>query len=285
MKYFYNILLIFGVFVFIACEKHEVEYDTVSLNSEISEFQIHYVVPINAVPANNITKIEINDQLLTNSTAILGTYNSVPSGRVGRFFTTKVGDNNIKLYMNKNSLVYDQVCTFTRGKQNVFVYDFNKPPIVFDNEYPYTANVTEHSDSTAWVKFYNFFYEKKDTPSDLKLQYQYQYVKDYNVKPNLKSDWINLGKPIAFGETTGWQSVVINKTVVISEGTAQLGFRIKVIDADGTDLGELQVLNSADKYVNYSEFKTCAIGRRYHHILSGMRADKPVSSVRTFTAL
>ncbi|MCK7533258.1 MAG: hypothetical protein MZV63_20620 [Marinilabiliales bacterium] len=33
---------------------------------EVAEFQLHYIVPVNAVAANNITKVEINNQLYAN---------------------------------------------------------------------------------------------------------------------------------------------------------------------------------------------------------------------------
>ncbi len=288
MKYFNNIIfLIFGVSLFVACEKHEVEYNTTSID-DVAEFQLHYFVPVTAVASNNITKIEVNDQLYANQTALLTTYNAVPNVGVGRFYTTKTGVNNIKLYQgsgDNQKKVYDQSCTLTKGKQNIFIYDFNQPPIVFDNGYPYVGNLTMDTDTTAWVKFYNFLFEKEGTPTDLKLQYQYQYIKDYSVTPNKKSDWINIGNPVAFGETTGWQPVVVIKRVNISSGYARLDYRIKIIDDSGTDLGELQVLNASNKYVNYSNYSDAYIGRRYHHVLSGLRTAAPRTAVRQFTAL
>ena len=290
MKLSKNILiLIMGVLFFASCEKHEVEYDTTPIG-EVAEFQLHYYVPVNAVVANNITKVEINDQLLSNNTAILTTYSAIPGGTVGRFYATKVGENNIKLYQgtgDNQKVIYNQTCNLTKGKQNVFVYDFTKPPIVFDNEYPYVANVTKDTDPTAWIKFYNFLFEKEGVPTTLKLQYQYQYILEYdaNGKAISRSEWINIGKPVAFGETTGWQSVTVIKSVSISAGYAQLDYKIKMIDASGKDIGDLQVLNASNKLVNYSDYWNAYIGRRYHHVLSGMRTAKPISAVRQFTAL
>ena len=118
-------------------------------------------------------------------------------GSVGRFFTVDPGEVNIKLYKGTSEvLVYDQNVTLTEGKQNIFIYDFDEEPIIFDNGYPYVANVTEDTDSTTYVKFYNFLFETEGVPTDLKLQYQY-------VDPRT-SELVNIGDPVAFGETTGF---------------------------------------------------------------------------------
>ncbi len=284
MKLFRNISIIaFSLFAF-SCEKHEIIYDADPI-SDVAEFQLHYVVPVTAVASNNIYQVEINDQLYANNSAPLYTYNAIPSGSVGRFYTTRGGENNIKLYMGLNEdqkLVYNQNCNLKKGKQNIFVYDFAEPPIIFDNGHPYQTNITEYTDSTAWIKFYNFLYEKESEPTNLKLQYQYQYTMNYET--GKKSDWLNIGKPVGFGETTGWQPVIVKKSVELSSGYARLDYRIKVIDANGKDVGNLQIL-SGNKYVDYSDYWNAYVGRRYHHILAGLRTASPTSSVRQFTAL
>ena len=61
------------------------------------------------------------------------------------------------------------------------MYDFAEPPIIFDNGHPYQTNITEYTDSTAWIKFYNFLYEEQGKPTNLKLQYQYQYTMNYET--------------------------------------------------------------------------------------------------------
>ena len=94
-KYIFYTVLLMG---FVACEKHVVEYDTTDL-SDVAEFQLHYFVPVDAKASNHIYKIEINhDVYVNNNAALLTTYNAVPNGSVGRFYTTKVGENQIKLY-------------------------------------------------------------------------------------------------------------------------------------------------------------------------------------------
>jgi len=143
----------------ISCDKHVIEYDTKTI-SGVAEFQLHYFVPVTTGATNNIYKVEVNDQLYANDKSTLSTYNAIPNGAVGRFYTTHTGTNNLKLYKGTDlELVYNQNCTLTEGKQNIFVYDLDEPPLVFDNGFPYEANTTEHSDTTAWIKFYNFLYE------------------------------------------------------------------------------------------------------------------------------
>jgi hypothetical protein len=286
MKKYRNFLTLFLLSaVLFSCEKHKVEYDAVPVSSGEAEFQLHYFVPLTASTENNIYKIEINGQSISNSTSPLYTYNAVPSGAVGRFYTTTSGKNNIKLYKGEDlELVYDQDVELSAGKQNIFVYDFTKPPIVFDNGYPFEPLVTEQTGSTAWIKFYNFLFEEEGVPTTLKLQYQCQYT--INDISKEKSDWMNVGVPVGFGEATGWEPVHVNvSTTSITSGNDRVDYRIKVIDQNGNDGGILQVMNSSNKFVNYSDWWTAYVGRRYHHVFSGMRAAKPTAAVRQFTAL
>ena len=284
MKHLKNILLLFTLAATIfSCKKNVVEYDTEFVNGE-AEFQLHYFVPLTSGTANNIYKVEINGKLYANETSPISTYNAIPSGAVGRFFTTKPGQNNIKLYKSTNlDLVYDQNIELTKGKQNIFVYDFNKPPIVLDAGYPFNGIVTDSTGTTAWVRFYNFLFETNGVPTSLKLQYQWQYTVDNET--NEKSDWMNVGEPAAFGESSGWAEVKINKTVEISSSYSRVDYRMRMIDAAGNDLGPLQVLNANNKYVDYSDWWTAYVGRRYMHVFSGFRAATPTSAVRQFTAL
>lgn len=63
-------LLFLVVCISVSCEKHVVEYAATPINDETdAQFQLHYMVPIATGTANNINKVELNDQLLTNETA------------------------------------------------------------------------------------------------------------------------------------------------------------------------------------------------------------------------
>jgi len=279
----YLILFVSFLTAAFSCEKHVVEYESENVTGK-AEFQLHYMVPLASLAGNNIYQVEINGQVFSNDAAPLYTYNAIPSGKVGAFFITNVGQNNIKLYQGPDHvLVYDQNVELTEGKQNVVVYDFQKPPKVFDNGFPYTPEVTEKTGETAWVKFYNFLYDTVGVPTTLKLQYQWQYITD-NETGDL-SEWSNLGTPVSFGEATGWEPVHVNKSIEISSGYGRINYRIRIIDQSGNDAGSLRVLNSRGAMVDYSDYWNAYVGRRYHHFLSGIRTTSPTAAVRVFTAL
>lgn len=293
MKNIVKLLSLFFLLVTLgtACDKHVIEYDSRNLPAETAEFQLHYFVPVVTGAANNITKVEINNQLYANNTTPLTPYNALPSGGVGLFFTAPSGTTNIKLYRGASGeKVYDQNVTLQPGKQNVFVHDFEKPPVVINNGYPYNRIVTDSTGTFAWVKFYNFLYETAGVPTPYKLQYQYQYNMDpgpTNTNTNQKSDWINVGNPVSFGEATGWVEIPVIKHPErnVSAGTERIDYRIRMIGDNGEDLGPLKVRNSAGAMVDYADFWNASIGRRAHHILGGYRAATPISSVRQFFAL
>lgn len=278
MKIIKYLSLILVVTLMASCEKHEIEYDAMTIGN-VAEFQLHYVVPVTAVAANNITKVEINSQLYANKVAPLNTYNAIPSGGVGRFYVANPGNVNIKMYqgVDMDALVYDQNTTLTAGKQNVFVHDFNQPPVVLDNGYPYIRRETVETDSTTWVKFYNFLYETAGVPTALKLQYQYV--------SHRTGELVNIGDPVAFGESTDWEQVLLIKTDIVTSGSRRIDYRIKVIDDSGNVVGDLQVMRTNGSYASYADYWTGYIGRRVHHIFCGMRAAAPISAVRLFYAL
>jgi hypothetical protein len=274
LKYIIVALLVLSVS---SCTKNEIEYMTTSIGSD-AQFQLHYFVPVVSNSANNITKVEVNGELYANPMAPLTTYNAIPSGGVGLFYRTDPGEVNIKLYQGTNGdvLVYDTIVNLTPGKQNIFVHSFTELPVIYDNGYPYSKNVTMNTDSTAYVKFYNFLYETAGVPNTLRLQYQYIDSRTLQA--------VNIGQPVSFGETTGWQPVKVLKSVFNSAGSRLLDFKIKTVDIDGNIVGDLSVRNAGGAYVPYTGTATLAIGRRYHMTMAGFRAASPVSSVRTFTA-
>ncbi|WP_313267677.1 hypothetical protein [Sphingobacterium sp.] len=288
MKNLHKFLItLLGLLLFSACKKNVVEYQATPIDDgATAQFQLHYMVPVATGAANNINKVELNGKLLVNQTTPLVVYNFLPSGSVGRFFAAEPGKVNLKLYKGATDnlvLVYDQTFDLPAGKSNVVVHDFNKPPVVIVNEVPYPKTTTENTGTTAWVKFYNFLYESANTPTSLKLQYQYQYT--VNNETGQKSEWANVGKPVSFGEATGWEPVTVNKTVIISAGTARIDYRARLIGADGSDQGSLVVRNSTGSMVDYTDWWTAQIGRVYHHMLAGFRTATPIAGVKQATAL
>lgn len=281
MKIIKYLSLILAVTLMASCEKVPIEYDATPIG-EKAEFQLHYIVPVTSAAVNNITKVEINGQLYSNNKSILSTYNAIPSGSSGRFYIVAPGPVNIKMYQGNDmdQLVYDQNTTLVVGKQNIFVHAFNQPPVVIDNGYPYIRRQTVETDSTTWVKFYNFLYETAGVPTTLKLQYQYV--------SHRTGELVNIGKPVAFGESTGWEQVLLLKlpTDLVTSGSRQIDYKIKVIDNSGNIVGDLQAMKTNGTYASYSDYWTGYIGRKVHHIFCGYRAvAAPNSAVRLFTAL
>jgi hypothetical protein len=283
MKIMKYISLVLAVALTISCEKNVIEYNTTPI-TDMAEFQLHYYVPVTAVTANNINRVEVNGKMISNVKAPLATYNVIPSGAVGRFYAVSPGNVNLKLYMTAklepkgDSLVYDQSVTLTKGKQNIFVHAFDQPPVLFDNGFPYIKRETVTTDSTAWIKFYNFLYETAGVPTDKRIQYQ---IVDARTSAN-----VNVGVPVAFGEATDWVPVTVVKTDIVSAGSRLYTFKMQEVDASGTVIGPLKIMNTSGAYVDYSATATLFIGRRYHHTMAGFRAVKaPNSSVRVFTAL
>lgn len=257
-----------------SCEKNVVEYKAEKISDETPQFQLFYMVPLAAGTANNINKVEVDGQLLTNETSPLNTFNFIPfaENSVGKFFVGQPGTSNLKLYRGSvasMALAYDQDINLPAGKHGLFIHDFDKTPVIIPYPMPLPSITTEYSGTTAWVRFINLMYEKAGVPTDLKLQYQWQYTVDNETAE--KSEWFNLGQPVAFGEATGWEPVTVNKTVEISSGTARIDYRVRLIGADGSDQGSLQVRNTAGNFLDYTDWWTAQIGRIYNHVFAGYR--------------
>lgn len=286
MKHLKYLFMVFaGATIFASCEKHVITYEAETIPAGSAEFQLHYFVPLVANTSNNIYKVDINNQTYSLTNAPLAVYNAVPSGAVSRFFNAPAGNTNIKLYRTTaHELIYDQNTTLLPGKQNVFVYDNNQPPIVIDNKFPYPRNVAEYTDSSGWVRFYNFLFDTINVPTTKRLQYQYQYTMDRTTLE--KSEWMNVGEPVAFGEATDWVElpVVPEITTAPSASYARVDYRIIVVGADGSNQGLLRVRNATGATIDYADWWTLYVGRHYMHILGGHQTATPISSVRQFTA-
>ena len=282
MKIMKYISLVLAMALTVSCEKHVVDYDATPIG-DVAEFQLHYMNPVAAAAPNYIIRVEVNGKMVANATAPLNTYNAIPSGAAGRFYKVNPGNVNLKLYLKAklepkgDSLVYDQSVTMQAGKQNVFVHDFTQPPVWFDNGYPYIKRETVTTDSTAWIRFYNFLYETAGVPTTKLIQYQYVNTRTSAV--------VNIGEPVAFGEATDWEQVTVIKAAPL-DVSRTVTLKMQEVDADGNVIGDLQIMNSSGAYVAYSGTASLTIGRWYHHTMAGFRAVKsPNSSVRILTAL
>jgi hypothetical protein len=111
----------------------------------------------------------------------------------------------------------------------------------------------------------------------LKLQYQYISHRTGEV--------VNIGDPVAFGESTGWEQVLLVKTDLVSSGSRRIDYRIKVVDDNGNIVGDLSVMKTNGTYGSYADYWTGYLGRWVHHIFCGYRAASPTSGMRLFYAM
>jgi hypothetical protein len=305
LKYLSFILL--TAFVVMSCEKHEITFDSRSA-SDVALVQFHNEIPVPSGTAYNFLKVELNGIDVTHGNKVtLSSWNTIPD-QLGRYYSTSTGMATVKLYQGTAmNLVYEQSVPLNAGKQGLILYDYNQPPLVVpepDNYIPDRASYD--TDTVGYVRFFNLMREDATTPSNLKLQYQYQYninpiytledeaagripagksVGNAVVAPDVvrRSEWLNLGPPVAFGENTDWQIIPIKKVTYVSQGAARIDYRIKVVEGgvEGVtmtagdnllicyDRGDARISNG------YTDYWTETVGRRYPHFFSGYRAVTP----------
>lgn len=285
LKYY---LISFAVILFVtaSCQKHDIEFSNQIKFDPTTQaaFIVHHVVPLSDAVGNYIRMVELNGNIIyrTNIT----TFNGAPSGSAGRYFTAPKGKSNLKLYRGTGSypniaytLALDKDINLDAGQYyNMFVYDFAADPVIVNNGYPYVKDPV-YNDSCTYVRFCNFMYDNANQPTTLKLQYKYQ--NHYNT-----TEWLNVGKPVSFGETTDWVTIPMKRPAGIVTGAARVDYRIYVVDAAGNEIGRLQQMSSGGTYVDYSDYWNGSIGRRVNHIYCGCRnlASGARADVRTFTS-
>ena len=286
-KFRYLFVVLMCVASLVSCKKHELIYD-VEVQGDMAQFQFHYFEPVAENATNYVDSVKVNDVLYSsytvqNSIGQLIPYNAIPGGGMGRFFNVAAGNVNFKMY-RKGVLVYDQNATLKVGRQNLFVYNMNQPPIVLDNEYPYwpdrtTTSTAFGTDSICSLRFINFMFENATTPYPGKLKYQFNRQGEVDASGN--QIWNDVGDYIGFGETTPREILVLHKSIYNSSGYQRFNYR--VLKEDGTPL---YVTNTKGKSVVYSDYWNAYIGRVYNHIFCGIRTVKsPAVSVRVWYSL
>ena len=290
-KIIYSILAVAAVLLVASCTKHKMYFDVDQLDN-IAEFQLHYMEPINNVEANNITSVYVNGELYssTGGSGTLYPYNGIPSGGGGgRFFYANVGSNHFQLYRGEE-LVYDMNVTLREGKQNVIIYDLTKEPIIIDNPAPYWSNrqvtgANWNTDEVFQVQFVNLLFETPGVPYVGKLQYQYKRAGNIldpitgEVVGPEPEEWYDMGEPVAFGETTGFQILEMHKQTFNSNGTQRFDYRILTESGD-----ELMKWNGS-KMVKYTDYWNAYIGRVYIHFFRGNRTVSPVCNVSQWASM
>ena len=259
-----------------ACEKIELTYPYDDMDGRTALFQVFYYAPVANVAANYIDSVFVNDVLYSsvNGSGQLLPYNGVPGGGVSRYFSAKPGDIKLR-FMRGGESVYEKVVSIKEGKQGIYVYDFDENPSVLDvtefGQRPTPSIAEWDTDSVTFVRFINFLYEDATTPYPGKLQYQWRRA-DQDT-----DTWQNVGSPVAFGEATIFEPIVIHKTTFNSGGTQNVYYRIL------TESGEPLQVYDGTKMVTYSDYWTGGIGYVKSHHFSGVRTAAPTCAVRQWT--
>jgi hypothetical protein len=280
LKYYISIIFI-AIFVLSSCEKHKLIYDADMVDDNKVMLQIHFFVPIASGAANAINQVRVNDIPVTFNN--LNPYNGIPDGATGKFFTTDAGEVKIQFFKGSASNGYTEVYNwpaFLEGGKayNVFIHDFDEPPVVIDNGFPYQRNYAGYNtDSICYERFYNFYYDADTTPlckNGDKLQLQFVYYKTTSAEagwepPYPLTDTFSVGQPIGFGEATEWTPIHLRKTYYNSSGYMPVRWFIRLIKADGTRKWIPYMSSATSGQVIWTYAETQYIGRRYHKILGG----------------
>ena len=309
----YTVMIFTATLFMMSCEKHEIGFDTVS-NTNMAFVQLHNQLPVPVGTEYNFYKVELNGLDLSRNGGTppvnvpLNSWNSLPTA-LGRYYETATGQASIKLYQSTNHVLkYDQSVALQAGKQGLILYDFDKPPLSFMEVDNFINDRAPYfTDTVTFIRFFNLMQESAGVASNLKLQYQYQYlinplytetdalqgkipagykIGDAVPEANrVRSPWINLGGPVGFGEDTGFQIVPVKRVTWVSQGDARIDYRVVVaqggvegvtmtagdhllICRDGRSAASVTASGFTDWWTGY-------VGRYAYHFFGGYRDDIP----------
>ena len=306
LKYLSMALVALG---FASCEKHEIQFKNEPLAADRAMIMIHYMVPQASNTQKSIYKMEIDGvTIVNNNAALMAVYGTAPGEN--KYYSVKNGDVNLKLFFgytddngkfaysdySKMVCVYDVTLQGLQAgkKYQVFVHDFAAEPIlisdyfnIFDSasEENMTQNTAEHH----FINFYNMMYEKEGEPYVGALQYQCQTVLDWEANTAYKkltaeeqatawdgkSEWLNVGEAVEFGQSTGWIKLPMVKQVFNNAAQSNVDYRIVIpgeVDAEGNPVLFQQINSKGTAYANYSDYWTAYAGRHCMHIMRGFRS-------------
>lgn len=264
-----------------SCEKHEIEYPADPIPANSAMVQIHYMVPQSSSTAKSIYKIELDgNSYVNNNAALMAVYGSYPGS--SKYYTVKAGSSvSLKLYQSSDmNLVYENTISGLEAgkKYQVIVHDFAEAPKVLDCDFSFKddvateENMTELTAQYHFINFINMMYEDDGTPYQGTLQYLYQITTDW--ENSIKSEWLPVGGPVAFGESTGWQKLnLVNNPELVDAAYARVDYRI--VDASGNDLEIIKSVagDGTKKYGTYSDYWTGYAGRHCIHFMRGFRSN------------
>jgi hypothetical protein len=309
----YFTIILIGFVLALSCEKSDRTFDA-KRSESMALVQIFNQMPVTdniTTPPQNFQFIRVflNDiDVARGGNTPLTQWNAL-STSLGRYFEVEPGEVRIRLSQDvlasgTPTEVYNQNTAALRADQKygLILYDFNQPPMIVEepmNHLPTRPSMD--TDTVSYVRFFNLMRESPGINSPLKLQYQYRYIinplwtlKDLEegkippgsivggAVPNadrILSDWIDIGKPLSFGEETGWVEIATKKVTYVTQGTQTCTFRILVVE--GGDVGihknaENELLCRSTRAATgtlaiYRPELAVEIGRYRYHFFSGYR--------------
>lgn len=269
MKHIKYLTLLLLIGILAACSDKEVSYPMEPVDESQKAFvQINYNVPLTNVAANRIYKIQLNDQVYENrGAALMNPYGQYPAVR---FFTVDAGEVNVKLFDNKDSVVYEGNVKLNAGiHYNLFIHNTQESPISIDRTDIPTFAGADSTVATCNLKFYNFLYEADGTPSTDKIQV---------VLKNRNTDEYDqpIGQAIGFGECSDWMSIDLDwdKTKIIA-GEERKDLVLAVYDGEtGEYKGTMQYTKSDGSEAEFTDYWNMYAGRSSKWVLHGVRTNK-----------
>ncbi|MBQ8224711.1 MAG: hypothetical protein IJZ86_05130 [Bacteroides sp.] len=160
-----------------------------------ASIQIFYMASLAHKYENHIYKLELDGKTFTNNNSPVMYLKRCFPGNTSSWFLLETEKRiSIKLYKGKNmELVYDkEIPPLEEGNYYIIIHNFHSEPVIVETS-------TMELIATSRIQFFNFMYESNaDEPSNLTIQCQ------YCLANNKKEGWHNLGKPVSFGQYTGW---------------------------------------------------------------------------------
>ncbi|MDO4511107.1 MAG: hypothetical protein Q4B68_04725 [Bacteroidales bacterium] len=274
MKFLKYISICLIALVFASCEKKDIEYMTENVTGDQALIQVAYMCPKKAEAANYIYTVVINGQKYSNNgSSFLTTYNYVPSGDVGLFYTVNPGEVTVQFLNSKNEEVYNQKFNVAAGsKQMAVVYDFAKAPVIVPFKEPLTFPGSAETGKNCSVRLYNFIFETDGTPMTDKIQLGLQNTTTKEFTP--------VGTPVAFGEGSEFMAIDIDKMGPGGSGFNTQGYQrrdiciYRIDAATGENKGTLQYTNSKGAVAGFTDYWNWYIGRGYLEFMRGVLDSK-----------
>lgn len=297
MKFLKYIFIAFASMVALAsCEKHDLGYDMEQVNADKALVAIYRLIPEATLTATRMYRVDIDDQpLWQDNYTYLATRGMKPSQ--ARHYIMEPGVHNIKCYLQDGTLYYEGNFTAIKGMQHLCITNLNADPVVIDNNAEYPTEVTAHTAESVYVRFTNLMYEDENyTIPEYKLQYWYQDPTDL--------EWYPASDPIGFGEASSWYRVHVDQFAdersgesgtgssrkwannrvehTVSAGYCTIYFKLKMIGADGSDLGWFTYdRKGGEPTTEYKDYWTMYIGRTQYHYMRGCRISGNSSKAAT----